>query len=172
MRHFFNLKPLSALRIFSIVFIASLFVISCANDDSSTDDSDSVETKKEPEFVKDGILTFQLGDTLKKIIDIEVVDKEEEITKGLMFRSKMEEHQGMLFVFPDSQPRSFWMKNTVISLDIIFISEDKKVVSIQKYATPFSEESLPSEGSAKYVLEVVAGFCDKYGVEPGTPLTF
>ena len=84
----------------------------------------------------------------------------------------MPHSQGMLFIFDDMSPRSFWMRNTRISLDIIFVDDKYKVVSIQKNAVPMSEESLPSEGPAKYVVEVNAGFTDLYNIRPGDSLTF
>jgi uncharacterized membrane protein (UPF0127 family) len=70
----------------------------------------------------------------------------------------------MLFVFEDELPRSFYMKNTRISLDLIFINENKKIVSFQKNAQPFDERSLPSNAPAKYVLEVNAGLVDTWGL--------
>ncbi len=84
----------------------------------------------------------------------------------------MEEMQGMLFVFEDATPRSFWMKNTYISLDIIYVDADKKIVSIQKSAVPLSEESLPSYKDAMYVVEVNAGFTDKYNIKEGDQISF
>ena len=84
----------------------------------------------------------------------------------------MDENQGMLFIFDDSSPRYFWMKNTYISLDIIYIDENFRIVSIQKTALPRSEESLPSEKPAKYVVEVNAGFTDKYKINKGDKISF
>lgn len=90
--------------------------------------------------------------------------------KGLMFRKSLASDSGMLFVFPDEEKRSFWMKNTLIPLDMIFISRDKKVVTIRKNATPCTTLICPyytSDGNAMYVLEVNAGFADAHTIKEG-----
>jgi hypothetical protein len=79
----------------------------------------------------------------------------------------MEQMQGMLFIFPQQRYQSFWMLNTMFSLDILFINNDKEIVTIHKNTTPLSEESYPSSEPAIYVVEVNAGFCDKHGINLG-----
>lgn len=123
-------------------------------------------------FEKHGELTLKSSFSTKTI-EIEIVETEEKIRQGLMYRSKMREDRGMLFIFPDNKPRSFWMKNTILPLDIVFIGEDKTVVAIQANTTPFSKKSLPSNGkNAKYVLEVNAGFMKKFGFKEGDTIDF
>ena len=73
----------------------------------------------------------------------------------------------MLFVFQKEQPRSFYMKNTEFSLDIIYISKKKKVLSIQKNTIPYDKNSLPSVEPVLYVLEIKGGLSDKWGIEIG-----
>lgn len=73
----------------------------------------------------------------------------------------------MLFVFGDSAPRSFWMKNTALPLDIIFIDDNGTVVNVAATTTPYSETPIPSAGPARYVLEVNAGFAAAHGIGPG-----
>lgn len=132
--------------------------------------SEIVTAPTEPKFRHDGNLVIyrnlDKNDTLKTL-EIEIVDDEYGITTGLMYRKKMEENRGMLFIFPDVSKRSFWMRNTIIPLDIIFISEQKTIVTIQRNTVPFSEKSIPSTAPAKYVLEVNAGLSDKYGWKDG-----
>ena len=84
----------------------------------------------------------------------------------------MEVKQGMLFIFDDIIPRYFYMKNTYIPLDIIFINENKTIVSFQKNTKPLDEKSLPSNVPAKYVLEVNAGKVDEWGISEGNYVTF
>jgi uncharacterized membrane protein (UPF0127 family) len=84
----------------------------------------------------------------------------------------MSDEQGMLFIFSEAAEQSFWMKDTYISLDIIYVDDKKEIVSIQKYTTPQSEESLPSYKKAQYVVEVNAGFCDKYHIAFGDRIAF
>ena len=128
----------------------------------------ATETSK-PEI--QGSITFHSNGTAQKI-DVEVARSEYEHAKGLMDRTSLPHHQGMLFVFDEMSPRSFWMRNTRISLDIIYVDDKKKVVSIQKNAVPMSDESLPSTGPAQYVVEVNAGFTDLYKIQPGDSLSF
>lgn len=127
-----------------------------------------------PAFKKEGQLFFigkAKNDTIRKI-DIELATTDEERANGLMNRKSMSDEQGMLFVFPAAEEQSFWMKNTYISLDIIYVNEQLEIVSVQKYATPLSEESLPSFKKAMYVVEVNAGFCDKYHIAYGDRISF
>lgn len=84
----------------------------------------------------------------------------------------MKNNQGMLFVFDDYTERYFYMKNTKIPLDIIFIDTGKKIVSFQKNAKPFDETSLPSKVPAKYVLEINAGLMDTWNLKIGDSISF
>lgn len=121
-----------------------------------------------PQFKKEGELKFLKADaTLVASIDIEIAETPAEQQQGLMNRPSMEEMQGMLFIFNREFPQSFWMKNTIISLDIIYVNAQKQIVSIAKDAQPYSTESLPSAAPAQYVVEVIAGFTDKYELKPG-----
>ena len=106
-------------------------------------------------------------DSLLQKIDVQMATTEEQRAVGLMYRSSMEPLQGMWFVFENEAPRSFYMKNTEISLDIIYVDKSKKVVSIAKNARPYDETSLPSEAPAMYVLEINGGLADKWGIEKG-----
>lgn len=127
--------------------------------------SASGEIMSEPKFKKEGELVFlqENGSEIKKI-DIEIAETPNERQMGLMHRTSMPDSVGMLFIFERPHRQYFWMKNTYISLDIIYADEDKKIVSIQKYTIPFSEDPIPSYFNAKYVIEVNAGFCDKHGI--------
>ena len=126
----------------------------------------------EPKFKYEGNLWFvsEAGDTVQEL-QIEFADTRAKIQYGMMYRKTMLENTGMLFLMPDGmQMRSFWMKNTFVSLDIIYVDSDQRVVSIQKNAVPKSTASLPSEGPAEYILEVIGGYCDTYGIDKGTQL--
>lgn len=136
---------------------------------SSNSDSPPPSTMPEPSFTKEGelsIIKSETGETIKHI-DIEKADNDMERAFGMMYRKSVSDSQGMLFLFEQSKPQSFWMKNTLIPLDIIYIDEDHKITTIYPNTTPLSESSLPSNGSAKYVLEVRGGFCQDYGVKIG-----
>ena len=124
-------------------------------------------TPDDIQFTKDGELSIFKNDSLIQTIDVEFAKNEMERSLGLMYRSSMDEHQGMWFIFPEEAPRSFYMRNTEISLDIIYLDKDKKVVSITKNARPYDETSLPSEKPAMYVLEINGGLADKWGIDKG-----
>ena len=126
-----------------------------------------------PEFRKDGELQFiNDSDSIIFNIDIELATTEEEHARGLMFRKQMDENKGMLFMFSYEDWRSFWMRNTLIPLDIIYVNAKREVVSICKNAKTLDETSLPSEAPAMYVIEINAGLCDKYGIDKGTVVNF
>ena len=101
-------------------------------------------------------------------VRVEIVATPEKRSFGLMYRKNLPEAHGMLFLFPREQPLSFWMKNTPLPLDIIFINSAHTIVNIAANTKPFSEEPLPSSLPAQFVLEVNAGFCQRYGIEVGS----
>ena len=128
-----------------------------------------ISITKEINFSKEGELTLgkTKSDSVFKTLDIEIAQTDYETQTGLMYRKSMEEHQGMLFIFQEEQPRSFYMKNTEFSLDIIYINKKKKVVSIKKNTIPYDKNSLPSGKPVLYVLEIKAGLSDRWGIENG-----
>lgn len=159
-----------------------LYIAGCGNNAgrnnrSVTDNGGAAATTAPdsgPVFTKEGELYFLSkvnNDTIRKI-DIELATNDAERAQGLMDRKSMTDEQGMLFIFPKEEEQAFWMKNTYISLDIIYVDENREIVSIQKYTTPLSEESLPSFKKAQYVVEVNAGFCDKYHIAYGDKIAY
>ncbi|WP_298125274.1 DUF192 domain-containing protein [Brevundimonas sp.] len=99
--------------------------------------------------------------------EVEIADDDAERQRGLMYRPPLADDRGMLFQFPDSAERGFWMRNTPSSLDIIYIAADGRIVSIAKHTTPNSESTYPSNGASKGVLELRAGRSDEIGAKPG-----
>jgi uncharacterized protein len=98
---------------------------------------------------------------------VELVATDAERERGLMFRKELPEGRGMLFDFEHERPVSFWMHNTYISLDIIFIRGDGRILRIAENAEPMSDRLIPSEGPVRAVLEVIAGTARKLGIAPG-----
>jgi len=130
-------------------------------------------SKPAPVFRKDGTLSILRAHNSSLIsLDIEIADDEAERMKGLMDRIILPDSAGMFFIFEKDELRSFWMKNTYISLDIIYINSNMEIVSIQKYTQPKTTYSIPSEKPAMYVLEVNAGFTDQYVIKPGDKIEF
>jgi uncharacterized protein len=105
------------------------------------------------------------------LFGVEMALTPEEQAKGLMFRKELPEGQGMLFDFRQEQPTSFWMKNTYVSLDMIFIRGDGRILRIAENTVPLSEALVPSGGPVRAVLEVVAGTAKKLGIAPGDRVT-
>jgi uncharacterized membrane protein (UPF0127 family) len=121
-----------------------------------------------PMFKKQGELKFTKGDDKPIVaIDIEIADDEAKREVGMMGRPEMEERQGMLFIFEEEQMASFWMRNTILSLDMIFIDKHGKIVTIHKNTKPFSDDTYSATEMTLLVLEVNAGFTDKYHIKEG-----
>ncbi len=154
---------------YSAVILVFLSVLNCKENKPST-----IEDKVVVSFKKEGVLKLKKAksDSLIKTLDIEIADNEYETQTGLMYRTKLETNHGMLFIFPNIDFRSFYMKNTKIPLDIIYIDEAMTIVSFQKNAKPFDETSLPSDAPAKYVLEINGGLSDEWQLAIGDRIDF
>jgi len=127
-----------------------------------------------PQFRKDGDLRFYDSNTQEELfhIETEVASTDESRARGLMFRKKMLENQGMFFLFPKDEIQAFYMRNTLIPLDILYVNSKMEIVDIYKNTKPKDETSLPSKEPAKYVIEINAGLCDKYNIEIGDYIVF
>ena len=150
--------------IYTIAIIgATIFFQSCK------ENQEKKSLTKEVTFTKEAELSLKKGssDSLIKTLDLEIAETDYETQTGLMYRHSMEDHQAMLFIFKDEQPRSFYMKNTEFELDIIYLNSKKEIVSIQKNAKPYDKTSLPSNAPAMYVLEINGGLSDTWGLENG-----
>jgi uncharacterized protein len=101
-------------------------------------------------------------------LSLEIVDTDGKRHVGLMYRKELPENQGMLFVFPTERDNKFWMKNTYISLDMVFIDKNFEVVGIVQSATPGSLKKLGIDKPSKYVVEVVAGYARKNNLGSGS----
>jgi uncharacterized protein len=136
--------------------------------------TDTRVPEPKPVFRKDGELSFLSHGKEKELakIDIEIADEQSERMQGLMYRDSMPENNGMLFLFDVEEPLSFWMKNTKISLDIIYISSDHRVVSISPNTEPYSLDHIPSNKPAMFVVEVNAGFAQRHGIQVGDRVAF
>ena len=103
----------------------------------------------------------------KHSFDVEIARTPAELAHGLMFRESMPRDHGMLFIFNDSAERRFWMKNTLIPLDIIFIKADGTINRVHPEAVPHDLTSIPSYGPVKGVLEINGGVAQELGIEKG-----
>jgi uncharacterized protein len=102
-----------------------------------------------------------------QVFSVEMATTEQEKETGLMYRKELPDGKGMLFDFSPEQQVSMWMKNTYISLDMIFIRADGRILRIAESTEPLSTKIISSGGPVKGVLEVIAGTAQKYGIAPG-----
>ena len=131
--------------------------------------------KTEPiTFKKEGVLTIYKAETDSIIakLDIEIAETDYETQTGLMYRDSMEENQGMFFIFPDVAMHSFYMKNTKIALDLVFIDQNLRIASFQENAEPLDETGLSSKVPVQYVLEINAGLAEKWLLEIGDRIEY
>ncbi|WP_445381535.1 DUF192 domain-containing protein [Robiginitalea sp. IMCC43444] len=157
------------MRYFKLAFVLlGLALVQCREEAKQVLPTDEIH------FSREGSLSIFDGETdsLLQEIDIEIAETPYERETGLMYRKSMQEDQGMLFIFENEQPRSFYMKNTLISLDILFINQDLEVISIARNTEPLNDNGIPSGNPARYVLEVNAGLSDQWGIQEGDLISF
>lgn len=143
-------------NLFLVILLISLcsFITACKKERNASD----IPEKPLYSFRHDGILEVRSADgKYKATFNIEIVEKEAEVTRGLKFREHMEPDQAMLFVFSDVDYYPFWMQDTYMSLDMLFIDQNNSITQIEENTTPFSEEQIYPQKPHKYVLEVLAG---------------
>lgn len=154
----------------ALVLCVGLLLTGCNGENGTPPDAaDAPEPDYEDPipFTKHGELDVLDNGSTRASFDIEIAETDSARERGLMERESLPEDSGMLFIFDDEQERSFWMANTPLSLDIIFINADQEIVSMEKYARPYSPDQVPSEEPAQYVLEVQAGYADSHGILVG-----
>lgn len=151
-----------------VLFSLSLLILqSCKKDKKH----EVIPTKIE--FNHEGNLSLlDSTNSVIKEIQIEIADNGFEQQTGLMYRKQMDNNKGMLFVFDKSEIKSFYMKNTYISLDIIYLDAENTIINIVKNAIPLNEASLFSDAPAKFVLEINSGLSEKWGLEKGNKISF
>lgn len=154
---------------FTMLCFAGLFAFCNISCKENTNKSSKKITTKKFSFKKEGSLLF-LNNSKDTIADlaIEIADNSYEHQTGLMHRESMKENRGMLFIYNEEKPRpNFYMKNTYIALDLIYLDSNYKVVDINRNAQPMNENTIPSEASSQYVLEVNSGMADQWNLKIG-----
>lgn len=136
--------------------------------------SEQSASPAKPVFRKDGELRFvkSKDNTIISTINIEVADDDAEREQGLMYMDTMAENEGMLFFMESEEVQNFWMKNTILPLDIMYVDSERRIVSIHKDCKPYSLEQIISAKPALYVVEVNAGYTGKYGIKVGDLISF
>jgi uncharacterized membrane protein (UPF0127 family) len=157
-----------AARFLSILFVAIFLASGCGG----KSDNDAAVRQEIP-FTPEGVLDIWRADSsLVTRLVIELAESDEEQAQGLMYRRSLPERGGMLFVSAEPSMRSFWMRNTPLPLDIIFLDDSLRVVNIVKRTTPYSEEHILSTAPAQYVLEIRAGMSDRWGIDSTAYVTW
>lgn len=122
----------------------------------------------QPQTTVGGIVSFTNQFGTSHTLNVEIADSVDERREGLMFRTFMPADQGMLFIFPDAEPRAFWMKNTQIPLDIIFLDSSGVVVSFHENAIPFqTSPTYPSVYPTQFVIEANGGWASSAELQVG-----
>ena len=157
---------------YGTIVLLSLTMANCQSKKTTQATSNDLTT--DVQFKKEGELKFidSKTDKLLSKIDIEVAQTPDQEQQGLMYRHSMADSLGMLFVFDVEEQQSFWMKNTYISLDIIYVNANKEIVSIAANCKTLSEDAIPSNGKAKYVVEVNGGYAAQKGLKAGDKIDY
>ena len=148
----------------SLLLILIAFLAACRCSGTATNGDETEETT-DPKVT---VVTGQGSHT----VTVEIADDPTERATGLMNRLELAEDTGMLFIWDADSSDSFWMKNTYISLDMLFIDVNGMIVFVKEDATPLSTELITPTQSYRYVLEVNAGFTDSTGVAVGNSVAF
>lgn len=157
------------MRLFFVALSLSSLLVGCAPVHQAVDQEGQTDTLLSTEFTQEGQLTLFVAEQAVQTLAIEIADDTPQIMQGLMHRDSLAEDRGMLFIYPDSGPRQFWMKNTRISLDILYFDKDKRLLNISQHTEPYALTGIPaSEGDAMYVLEINAGLSEKWGLLSNT----
>ena len=119
------------------------------------------------ELVKKNLIVKNIDNSIHEFY-VEIADNDMSRSQGLMWREVIEDDNGMLFIWNEEAYRSFWMKNTPISLDIIFFDKNGKFINVVTYTKPYSLEAINSAGPSKFVLELAAGQALKKNISFGS----
>ncbi len=160
-------------RLLALFGMALLAACSPQNAAQATIGSDTItvtETAAPTVHPESGLTIIPLTVTsgTKKIgFRVEVAETPQQQSRGLMFRTELNDFAGMIFPYRAPQMLGFWMKNTPLPLDIIFIDEDRRIINIAAQTTPYSLDSVYSERPAMAVLEIAGGRAAALGIRPG-----
>jgi uncharacterized membrane protein (UPF0127 family) len=114
-----------------------------------------------------GVVTVQMTKTENAEFRVVIAKSNKERRQGLMHIEFMEENEGMVFIFDPPRKVSMWMRNTPMTLDMIFINKDGEIITIENSATPYSTKGIPSNGSIKWVLEINGGLSERLNIKTG-----
>ncbi len=146
-------------------FFFVILMVNCSVSDKT--EVDEKNDNRVLEFTAEVSFYSSDSEQLISTIDVAIADDNDSRSEGLMNVHELPSDAGMLFIFDGDQPRSFWMANTPLSLDIIFANSDFEIVRIHRNTTPYSLDQIRSELPAKYVVEVNAGYTVWHDITEG-----
>lgn len=149
------------------VLAICLMLCACSPSKRSTPEADPAQPRAAAPQ-----MTIETAGGRALTVTVEVARTDAEHQRGLMFRQSLEPDHGMLFVFDETAPHAFWMKNTLIPLDMIFIDGADEVTGIVESAEPQTSTPRIAGGPSRYVLEVAGGWCAAHGVSVGDRVRF
>jgi uncharacterized membrane protein (UPF0127 family) len=151
-----------------LLLASSILLLSC-NGESDT----QTEIQETRQLSYTATVTF-IEQSNEDVISVRaaVADDDDSRSEGLMNVHNLPDDAGMIFIFDDEAPRSFWMANTPISLDILFVNSEMEIVRIHRNTPPYSHENIVSEAPAKYVVEVNAGFTLNHDIREGMKISY
>lgn len=150
---------------FLLVFAATFFLFSCSSEKEQPQ-TESPLPSRTLDYTATVSFLNPDGSVISEI-DAAVADNDRSRSEGLMDIHDLPETAGMLFIFEDEAPRSFWMASTPLSLDIFYVNEAMEIVRVHQNTPPYSHESIESELPAKYVIEVNAGYALRHDITEG-----
>ena len=165
-------KPIGALA--SLIAAVIAMAVGCSSPGTGSSASNGEAAAQSPQATAEAPPLVVLSPPGQKpaAVSVEVVRTPRQIQRGLMFREHMPPDHGMLFLMPEERVHSFWMHNTLIPLDMIFIGKDMTVAGVVANATPLTDDSRRVDRPSLYVLEVNGGWAAAHHVGPGTPVRF
>jgi uncharacterized protein len=155
-------RPQEALTIARLLFLLAL--AGCSAGQAEGRDAAAPDALRIP-------VTIQT-DSGERSFASEVADSHEERMRGLMFRTSMKDDEGMIFLFPREEQLSFWMRNTLIPLDMIFVKADRTILGVVENAQPRTDTPRFVQGKSQFVLEVNGGLAKKLGIKAGQAVSF
>ncbi len=159
----------SSTPIWLILILFSFILNACENKKPTPD----AEVRNGRQITITDTVSFYHADGSKiSKINVALADDADERNQGLMDVNKLDSDAGMLFIFPDEAQRNFYMANTPLPLDIIFVSADSTIVRIHHSTPPFSNKQLPSDQPAKFVVETNGGYAISHDIQEGMKIRF
>lgn len=148
-----------------ILFLSAFIFFSCTERDQQAENQ-AGDTTRKLEYTAKVMFMKSESDTVSTV-DVAIADDNRSRSEGLMNVMNLPDNSGMLFIFENEQTRSFWMANTPLPLDIVFVNSEMDIVRIHRNTQPYSQESIQSEQPAQFVVEVNAGYTIEHDIREG-----